>query len=101
MALFGAETTATVILMCAPLAGLLLGVAQWWLLRRQLPGARVWPVVTTVAYTLAWFITAQAIGENRSLGFVIFGASGAVTYQALTGLLLWRLLRSGVTAARS
>ena len=67
--LFGAATTVEATLLRALPTGLLIGVAQ------------------------AWFITAQVIGRSLDIGFVVFGASGAIVFQALTGVVLWALLR--------
>ena len=67
--LFGAATTVEATLLRALPTGLLIGVAQ------------------------AWFITAQVIGRSLDIGFVVFGSSGAIVFQALTGVVLWGLLR--------
>lgn len=94
LALFGTETTPNAILLRAPLTGLLIGIAQWTLLRKQVPHALWWVPAVTLVYGIAWFITAQVIGAFVDQGFVVFGSSGAVVYQLLTGLTLWALLRS-------
>ncbi len=99
MALFGAENTMTAILTRAVVSGLALGLAQWLILRAYVRLAILWPLAVMIAFVVAWFITAQVIGDNRSLGFVVFGSSGAVTFQALTGLALWGLLKSDSRAA--
>jgi uncharacterized membrane protein YhdT len=91
-ALFGTDTTLDAILRRAPLTGLLIGIAQAWLLREQVRGAWVWAVVVTLVYVVAWFVTAQVITTNIDQGFVVFGASGALVFQAVTGLALWRLV---------
>ena len=91
--LFGAATTVEATLLRALPTGLLIGVAQAWLLRTQMRYAALWAVATTLLYVAAWFITAQVIGRSLDIGFVVFGASGAIVFQALTGVVLWGLLR--------
>jgi hypothetical protein len=89
-ALFGAAATRDATLLRAPLTGLLLGGAQWLVLRRHIGRAYGWIPLTAVAYLVAWFITAQVIGRSLELGFVVFGASGALAFQFLTGFgLRW------------
>ncbi len=91
--LFGTDTTIEAVLLRAPLTGLLMGVAQWVILRQALRQASLWIIATTLIYPLAWWITAQVITTNVNEGFVVFGASGALVYQALTGLVLGWLAR--------
>lgn len=93
MALVGIENTLNAILLRALLTGLAIAVAQWIVLRKQIGYAWVWLPAVTIFYTVAWFITAQVIGVSVNLGFVVFGSSGALVYQLLTGLTLWALLR--------
>lgn len=93
VALVGAATNVDDTLMRAPLTGLLLGLAQWIVLRKRVRFALVWLPTVTILYTLAWYITAQVIGESLDNGFVVFGSSGAIVYQLVTGLVLWMLLR--------
>jgi hypothetical protein len=93
VALFGAENSANATLMRAPLAGLAIAIAQWLVLRRQVQGALWWIPTVTLVYGVAWFITIQVIGAGLDEGFIVFGSSGAVVYQAITGLTLWLLLR--------
>jgi hypothetical protein len=93
-ALFGVATTLEAVMLRAPLTGLLLGLAQWFLLRGQVLGAWAWIPAVTFLYVAAWFITAQVIGTSLDQGFYVFGASGAVTFQLLTGLVMGWLIRS-------
>lgn len=86
--IFGAETTLEATLLRAPIAGLALGIAQWTVLRGQMRGAWSWVAAHALLHPVAWFITAQVIGQNMEIGFVIFGASGALFYQAALCLVL-------------
>jgi hypothetical protein len=90
----GGETTQDAFLMRAPITGLVLSIAQWWLLKDHLQRAFWWIPALIIIYTLAWFVTAQVIGTSLEMGFVVFGASGALVYQVFTGGLLWRLLQA-------
>jgi hypothetical protein len=93
-ALVGTATTLEAVVLRAPLTGLLLGVAQGFLLQGHLRPAWVWVLALPLIYTLAWFITAQVIGASLDEGFYVFGASGAISFQLLTGVVLWWLGRS-------
>lgn len=90
--IFGTETTLEAILIRAPLTGFIIGIAQFLILRDYLHTAWLWIPTVTGVYTLAWYITAQVIRTSINEGFVVFGASGALVYQILTGLTLWWLL---------
>ncbi|MDX2076178.1 MAG: hypothetical protein SFZ02_07090 [bacterium] len=94
--IFGSETTLEAVVIRAPLTGLLLGMAQFLILRQHVHNAWVWIPVITVVYTLAWYITGVVIKASLDQGFVVFGASGALVYQILTGVTLWWLLRNPI-----
>jgi hypothetical protein len=87
----GGETTLEAFMLRAPITGFALGSAQWWILQQHVRRAVWWIPVVTIVYTIAWFVTAQVIGASLQTGFVVFGASGALLYQFLTGGLLWLL----------
>jgi hypothetical protein len=99
--LFGAETSVEATLLRALLTGLMLGIAQWFMLRGRLPAATVWIPAVTLFYPTAWYITAQVIRQNMDQGFVIFGASGALFFQAALGVVLWMLLRRVLPTTRA
>ena len=91
-AFLGSETAGGPLLWRAAITGLCIGVAQWLLLRQVLPQSIVWIGVITLGWTLGWFITRGA-GIDLSYKWAVFGASGALTFQVLTGLALYLLLR--------
>ncbi len=95
VALFGTATTLEAILLRAVPTALLLGIAQALMLNRYTTLAWLWIPPILVLYPLAWFITTQVIGRNVEQGFIVFGASGAILFQVLNGLVLWWLLRRG------
>jgi hypothetical protein len=96
---FGAATTLDATLIRALPTGFILGAAQWIVLRRYIARAYAWIGAATLIYPLAWFITAQVIGNSLNEGFVVFGASGALVFQMLMGLVLWGLLRRSVQSS--
>ncbi|MCU0475869.1 MAG: hypothetical protein MUC99_07125 [Anaerolineae bacterium] len=87
--LFSASHDLATILMRAPLAGLGLGAAQAVLVRGTLRLAWAWPLLTAGMFVAAWWVSALVITTNLQAGFVVFGASGALLYQGVTGLALW------------
>jgi hypothetical protein len=94
VAIFGAATTLEALIQRAIPAGLALGIAQSLVLLRHYRAGWLWIPAIAVLYPLGWFITTQVIGASVNQGFVVFGASGAITFQALTGLVLWVLMRT-------
>ena len=73
------------------LTGLLLGIAQTLALPAQTRRRSWWAVMMPLLWAVGWTITTLA-GIPVDEQFTIFGASGAVTFSALSGLLLNRLL---------
>jgi hypothetical protein len=75
--------------------GLAVGVVQALVLaRNRIPGAVWWAVANSPAWALGWFVSSYVISRNIDERFPIFGASGAVVFGLLTGLLLARLFRA-------
>lgn len=93
--LYGADTTLQAILTRAPLTGSALAIAQWIVLRYHTRMAYVWIITLPVIYTIAWYVTVLVIGASVDQRFVIFGASGAIVFQLLTGLVLYLLNSTG------
>jgi hypothetical protein len=73
-------------------AGLLIGSAQYLSWRAEVPHSTLWIPVVGVAWALAW-ITTKSVGVDLSKGYAVFGASGALMFQGLTGTALYLLLR--------
>ena len=74
----------------AAFTGLCVGVGQWLILRQVLPGAEVWILVVSLAWTLGWYLT-RRIGVDLRPKWSVFGAAGAITFQVVTGLALYFL----------
>jgi hypothetical protein len=82
------------------LTGVVLGVAQTLALPARTRRRWWWAVAMPLLWALGWTITTLAripVEEQ----FTIFGASGAVTFSALSGLLLYRLLPVAPTTVAS
>jgi hypothetical protein len=90
--LLGSETDGNNLFWRAAITGLSVGIAQWILLRNNLHQSVIWIAVITLGWVVGWFITRSA-GIDLTLKWSVFGASGAVTFQFLTGLALYFLIR--------
>jgi hypothetical protein len=87
-----------------PLRGLItgagIGIAQFLLLRGVTARTPIWALVVALGWAIGWMVT-RAAGVDLALQWSVFGSSGAVTFQLLTGLALaWMLRRSGDNANR-
>jgi uncharacterized membrane protein YhdT len=96
VALFGADRSAQANALRAPLTGLIWGAAQWVFLQRSAAHAAWWIPTVALAYLIGWVVTAAVIGESLEQGFTVFGASGAVIFQIITGVALWRVIKFNV-----
>src|SRR4030095_15741660 len=72
------------------ITGIPLGAAQAYLLRDRLANAWVWAAAVPLLWALGWTVSTfiGVSGDNQS---AVFGASGAITFMALSGVLLDRL----------
>ncbi len=76
--------------------GLPLGLAQWRILRRHVPGAGLWPAVSFLAIMIALYIGLPLSGEGRE--FLALGTVG-VLVAALSGIGMTWLLRRQTAVA--
>jgi len=91
--LFGSETAGNELLWRAAMTGLSIGSAQWLVLRQVWPQSVIWIGVVAVGWTVGWLVTRSA-GVDLSPKWSVFGATGALAFQLLTGLTLYFLFRS-------
>ena len=87
----GYRTSLADLALMGALTGLVLGVAQALALPRRTRRRWVWAAAMPALWALGWTVTTLggiAVDEQ----FTIFGAYGAVTFSALSGLLLHALL---------
>ena len=81
------------------ITGIPIGAAQAYLLRDRLANAWVWAAAMPLLWALGWTVTtATATGIDVDRQYSVFGASGAITFMALSGVLLDRL-RAATSAA--
>ncbi|MFB6839096.1 hypothetical protein [Streptomyces sp. NPDC056361] len=71
--------------------GVLLGAAQAWALPRATRLPWIWAVAMPALWAAGWTVTTLA-GVGVEARFTVFGATGAVTFSALSGALLHGLL---------
>lgn len=92
VALFGTETAGNTLIFRAALTGLIIGAAQWLLLREHVAMNGWWLLVIAAAWAIAWAVT-RAFGVDLTRNWSVFGASGAIVFQLLTAVVLRLLLR--------
>ena len=79
------------------ITGLPIGAAQAFLLRGRVAYPWVWAAAVPLLWALGWTVTAAAgVGVDRQ--YAVFGAFGAITFMALSGVLLERLRAATPTA---
>jgi hypothetical protein len=72
------------------ITGIPLGAAQAYVLRDRVANAWVWAAAIPLLWALGWTVT-TAGGIDVDQQFAVFGAYGAITFMALSGILLDRL----------
>ena len=81
------------------ITGLPVGAAQAFLLRGRVAYPWVWAAAMPLLWALGWTVTATA-GIDVARQYAVFGAFGAITFMALSGVVLDRL-RAATPAAPS
>ncbi|HEY5784406.1 MAG TPA: hypothetical protein VIT65_06495 [Microlunatus sp.] len=87
----GFQTTLVDVAVMGAVTGLVLGIAQTVALPARTRRRWWWAAAMPVLWAFGWIVTTLA-GIPMGEQFTIFGASGAVTFSALSGLLLYQLL---------
>lgn len=90
--LLGGDISTLPLLLRGLIAGATIGAAQGVLLRGVVPAPTTWALVVTLAWALGWAVSA-ASGLDLTLKWAVFGATGALAFQFVTGLTLVYLLR--------
>jgi hypothetical protein len=93
----GYETTTSQLAIMGAIQGAFLGVAQGMVLRRRFSLWPAWMVAMPVLFSLAWVVTDGVIDSGKQ--FTVFGASGAIVFAVLSGLLLIGGIRRDTAAA--
>lgn len=100
----GFATSLQALLVQGAISGLLVGVAQAILLRKNLGSlALSWPPAVAAFWAFGWFIT-TSVGVRVDQQWTVFGAAGAITVTVLTAILptiIARKALSGHTTSAS
>jgi hypothetical protein len=86
----GYGTSLSELVLMGFITGIPLGAAQAYLLRDRLANAWVWAAAMPLLWALGWTVS-TFIGVSVDRQFAVFGASGAIAFMALSGVLLDRL----------
>jgi hypothetical protein len=100
IALLGTRTDDGTLPLRGLITGVSIGMAQFLLLRGISGRAPVWALSVALGWTLGWTIT-RAVGIDLSQQWTVFGSSGAIVFQLLTGVALSWTLRQGRVAPGS
>ncbi|GAA4754839.1 hypothetical protein GCM10023328_42970 [Modestobacter marinus] len=92
----GYGTTLADLAVMGALTGAVLGPAQALTLPRTVPHRWAWAVTVPPLWALGWTVTTLA-GVDVDAAYTVFGATGALAFSALSGLLFLRL--TGRTSA--
>lgn len=90
----GYHTSLVDLALMGVLTGVPLGIAQALALPPSTRRRWIWAVTTPVLWGLGWTVTTLA-GIDVEAQYTIFGSAGAVTFSALSGLVLHKLLQRG------
>jgi hypothetical protein len=85
-AVVGYETTTSQLAIMGAIQGAFVGIAQGMVLRNRFSLWHAWMVAMPVFFSIAWVVTDVVIDSGQQ--FTVFGASGAVVFAILSGLLL-------------
>jgi hypothetical protein len=94
IALLGTSTAGAALPLRGLITGTGIGIAQYVIVRDISTRAPVWALVVALGWALGWMIT-RAIGVDLAQQWIVFGSSGAIVFQLLTGLTLSWMLRQG------
>lgn len=86
---FGYGTSIGELALMGAITGLPVGAAQAFLLRDRVANSWLWAAAMPLLWALGWTVAAAGVGVDRQ--YAVFGAFGAITFMALSGVLLDRL----------
>ena len=94
-AVIGLIETQTEAIILGAISGLALGAGQAALLMRErVANAWMWFVASGVAWAVGWAVT-SGVGVALAAGWPVYGISGALASQIITGVVLWKVLSRG------
>ena len=85
-AVVGYETATSQLLIMGAIQGAFVGIAQGMVLRNKFSLWQAWMVAMPLFFSISWVVTDVVIDSGQQ--FTVFGASGAVVFAILSGLLL-------------
>jgi hypothetical protein len=91
IALLGIDTAGGTLPLRGLVTGAGIGIAQFVLLRGSTARSLLWPLVVAGGWAIGWLVT-RAAGIDLAQHWSVFGSSGALMFQLLTGLALAWLL---------
>jgi hypothetical protein len=94
----GYGTTLADLALMGALTGAVLGPAQALALPRATPARWVWAAAMPALWALGWTVTTLA-GVDVDAHYTVFGATGALTFSALSGILALGFTRRRPVAA--
>jgi hypothetical protein len=101
-AVIGQIETQTEAIALGAISGLALGAGQAALLMRErIANAWIWVVASAIAWAIGWAVT-SGVGVALDAGWPVYGLSGAIVSQVITGVVLWKFLgreEAGASAA--
>jgi hypothetical protein len=98
VALTAGSTSTPALIVMGLVVGAFVGAAQATQLGRGRVAAAVWTGVVSLAWGIAWLVTANVIVDAER-GFHVFGSSGALVATVAMGLVLRGLLRDTTASA--
>jgi hypothetical protein len=87
----GYETTTSQLAIMGAIQGAFVGIAQGMVLRNKFSLWHLWMVAMPLFFSISWVVTDVVIDSGQQ--FTVFGASGAVVFAILSGLLLMAGIR--------
>ncbi len=73
-------------------SGLAIGAGQAAsLMRARVANAWIWVATSAIAWAIGWTVT-SGIGVALASGWPVYGLSGALASQVITGVVLWKVL---------
>jgi hypothetical protein len=98
-AVIGQIETQTEAIALGAISGLALGAGQAALLMRErVANAWMWVVASAIAWAIGWAVT-SGVGVALAAGWPVYGISGALASQVITGVVLWKVLGRGEAGA--
>jgi hypothetical protein len=91
-AVIGQIDTQTEAIALGAISGLALGAGQAAVLTRlRVANAWMWVMASGIAWAVGWAVT-SGIGVALATGWPVYGLSGALVSQMITGVVLWKVL---------